>query len=147
MGCYQVDNGQLQSFFIVYWYGKQKIELTIVHLVTAHFKDFQLKVFDFLLGIVRVRVGGKKPLLCNKEQTSTEKKSVSKPKASVFKDKQQLHLVGLHYILKYPSCMSIYCARALITRGLYIFYPIFQCSLLLYRSWAYNLRFIIKSRL
>ena len=31
----------------------------IVHLVTAYFKGFQLKVFDFLLKIVRVTLGGK----------------------------------------------------------------------------------------
>ena len=41
------------------------VELTIVHLVTAYFKDFQLKVFYFLLEI-ESEGGLEKPLLCNK---------------------------------------------------------------------------------
>ena len=38
---------------------------------------------------------------------------------------EQKQLCHIHYLFEY----SIYRLRAIITRGLYIFYPIFQCGL------------------
>ena len=40
----------------------------------------------------------------------------------------QLRLYGWNYVL-WLMRLNIYCTRAIITRRLYIFYPIFQCGL------------------